>query len=101
MSKEPIGGTLGVEVLIQAEKAAGLKYAGRALEEAQAKAEALAARAADAVGEARARLVAEHDAARAEFDKRRWYLVVQREAMGLWNHDDLDILYPPPRRLLR
>ena len=99
MSKEPIGGTLGIEVLIQAEKASALKYAGRALEDALAKVAALEARAAGTTGEVRARLVAEHTAARAEADKRRWYLVVQREAMGLWNHDDLDLVYPPPRPL--
>jgi hypothetical protein len=26
----------------------------------------------------------------------RWYLMVQREALGLFRHDDVDRHYPPP-----
>jgi hypothetical protein len=29
----------------------------------------------------------------------RWYLVVQREALGLVRHDDVDRHYPPPEPL--
>ncbi|MBM4379447.1 MAG: hypothetical protein FJ086_09130 [Deltaproteobacteria bacterium] len=41
---------------------------------------------------------ARHDSVRAEAQKNLWYLVVQREAMGLCNHGDVYALerVPPP-----
>ena len=41
---------------------------------------------------------ARHATLRAEAQKYLWYLVVQREALGLFNHEDVHALYrvPPP-----
>jgi hypothetical protein len=47
-------------------------------------------------GTARARLVARHKELRADADKQRWYLIVQREAMGLRHHGDIYELYRLP-----
>jgi hypothetical protein len=42
------------------------------------------------------RLAAEHAAARAAALRWRWYLEVQREAVGIRRHDRLDEMYPVP-----
>jgi len=39
---------------------------------------------------------AEYEALRRRVVLYRWYLEVQREAVGLWRHDDLDRFYPLP-----
>jgi hypothetical protein len=44
----------------------------------------------------RADLVAEHAAVRREAELHLWYLVVQREAMGLRHHARLYAAYPVP-----
>ncbi len=40
-----------------------------------------------------------YDALREQARLYRWYLVVQREALGLVRHDDVDRHYPPPEPL--
>ncbi|HZH79252.1 MAG TPA: hypothetical protein VEY88_24740 [Archangium sp.] len=37
-----------------------------------------------------------HKELRAEAEKQRWYLVIQREALGLRQHADLEEMYPLP-----
>jgi hypothetical protein len=46
-----------------------------------------------------AALVAEHAALRAQAELHLWYLVVQREAIGLRQHARLYAVYPIPPRL--
>jgi hypothetical protein len=51
-------------------------------------------------GPERAAVFAKYEAARRESETFRYYLEVQREAMGLRQHGMLDSVYPlPPRRL--
>ena len=49
--------------------------------------------------EDRAPAVEAYDALREQARLYRWYLVVQREALGLVRHDDVDCHYPPPEPL--
>ena len=47
----------------------------------------------------RALLLADYRRLWAEAEDQRWKMCVQREAMGLFRHDDVDRIYPrPPRR---
>ena len=43
--------------------------------------------------------VAAYEALRKQARRYRWYLEVQREALGLVRHDDLDRFYPIPPQL--
>jgi hypothetical protein len=49
--------------------------------------------------EERAPAVEAYDALREQARLYRWYLVVQREALGLFRHDDVDRHYPLPEPL--
>ena len=40
-----------------------------------------------------------HASLRAQARLYRWYLEVQRESLGLFNHRDLDVFYPLPAPL--
>jgi hypothetical protein len=81
---------------IRAEKAAALARIAGTLEgllaELQRRREDLARLA----GDVRARAVEEYAALRDQARLYRWYLVVQREALGLFRHDDVDRHYPLP-----
>ena len=48
---------------------------------------------------ARAALVAEYERQRKDAKLHYWYLVVQREAIGMYAHATLERLYPIPPRL--
>jgi hypothetical protein len=72
---------LAIENELKAERASALGRAGAALEKAMAD-----WRAAPLDGERRA-----------EAQKRLWYLVVHREALGLYRHHDVYELYAVPR----
>jgi hypothetical protein len=85
---------------IRREKAAALGRAGERLEEALRETTEFGRRL-DAIveGEARRELVDAYEAARQRAQAARYALVIQREAIGLRNHRDLDRLFPePPRR---
>jgi hypothetical protein len=79
-----------IEKELVAEKASSLARSAAQLEAALA-----------ALAEAERSPVGAPAAARAEAARRLWYLVVQREAIGLRNHEDLFRLYriPPALRL--
>ncbi|HEY3120692.1 MAG TPA: hypothetical protein VGL15_08715 [Vicinamibacteria bacterium] len=51
------------------------------------------------VAAGRRRAIAAYEAVRQQARLYRWYLEVQREAVGLSRHDDLDRLYPVPPAL--
>ena len=87
---------LAIEVEIRKEKASALRRVAEKLEAQLSELGAIAEKAARAKAEERERLVAAHRTLRAEAEKQRWYLVVQREAMGLSRHDDVDRLHPLP-----
>jgi hypothetical protein len=84
-----------VEVEIAEEKAAALaRIAGRLQQLID---EAASLRAEAAAGGRRA--IGAYDTVRRQAQLYRWYLQVQREAVGLSRHDDLDAFYPVPPRL--
>ncbi len=82
----------GLEHEIRGEMAASLGRVGARLEALLAELARLAAARPDP------RVVAEHRAVRARAELNLWYLVVQREAMGLRDHSRLREQYviPPP-----
>lgn len=87
---------LPVEVEILKEKAGALGRVGERLDGSLARLADLASRIAEADPDDRAGLVGEYRAERARARQLRYYLVVQREAMGLRRHADVDRVYPLP-----
>lgn len=83
------------------ESTSALGRIGRKLEAAIAEATALGEKLDTlAPGPERAATFARYELARQESETFRYYLEVQREAMGLRQHGMLDAVYPlPPRRL--
>lgn len=81
---------------IAREKASGLGRTGQLLEEAIARLNALS-RSVETLGTAdREEAIAEYSTVRKRALELRWYLEVQREAMGLRRHTDLDQFFPIP-----
>ncbi len=79
------------------EKASGLGRTGRQLEEALATCRELEQQLVGlGAGPRREGLVAQHRETRRRALELRWYLEVQREAMGLRRHTDLDTFFPVP-----
>ncbi|HET7342243.1 MAG TPA: hypothetical protein VFL90_12350 [Methylomirabilota bacterium] len=93
-------GLAKVEEEIRREKAAALGRAGERLEAALAATDALG-RALDAESDPgrRAALLEDYEAARRRASHARTMLLIQREAIGLRQHRDVDRTFPePPRR---
>jgi hypothetical protein len=87
------------EAELNKERAGALGLTARRLEAELEKCAALRAEWRGANPARRAVLEGEHEAARVESERLRWNLCVQREAMGLRRHDDVDLLYPPAPQL--
>jgi hypothetical protein len=66
----------------------------RGIEEAQGLAEQLRA---EPPGPTRDRLLQLHQEARGRVERDRYYLVIQREALGMTEHAVVDEIYPMPR----
>lgn len=81
---------------LQEERAAALARISRRLERLIAQLDATREQIAHARGEDRDRDVAEYRQLHKEAVKYRWYLEVQREAIGLRNHQRLDEFYRIP-----
>ncbi len=88
--------TLAIEVEIQSEKASAMRRVAQRLESLLAELEQTEQVLRGLSGPTRARFVERHRELRAEAEKQRWYLIVQREAMGLRHHGDIDELYRLP-----
>ncbi len=88
---------LGAE--INKEKASGLGRTGRLLEEAIAGLTALRGRLSTCHERERGELTTEYRTLHARAVELKWYLEVQREAMGLRKHGDLDQYFPIPPKL--
>ena len=82
---------------INAEKAAALSRIAGTLEALLAELRRIAAEA--AASQERERAVARHREVREQALRYRWYLEVQREAIGLTRHEALDEMYPVPEPL--
>lgn len=85
-----------VEEEILEEKSSPLVQNGKRLERALVELEALAERAQTADSAERARLALLHAELRREAKQQHWYLLIQREALGLRDHRLVDELYPIP-----
>src|SRR6185436_16969691 len=78
------------------ERASALARISRTLESLLTQLHATRARIADARGEVRAREVAKYQELHERATLYRWYLEVQREALGLRHHHRLDEFYRIP-----
>ena len=87
---------LAIEVEMQSEKASALRRVASKLDSLLVELEETERALRELRGSARARFVARHRELRAEAEKQRWYLIVQREAMGLRHHGDIYELYRLP-----
>ncbi len=96
MPKEPIGGALAIEVELQREKVSALRRVGGRLETLLSDLRALESRLPSPAARDRPRFAQRHRELLAEAEKYRWYLIVQREAIGLTNHDDVFQQFPLP-----
>lgn len=81
---------------LTAERLGGLARAGEILSAHLAELSSLRALIETLSGEERAAAVAAYKSLREQAETRRWYLVVQREAIGIYSHDDLEAIYPVP-----
>lgn len=91
----------GLQAELDEERAASLGRTGRQIDEQLARCRALAAQLDGAADEDPARsgeILDEYREARAEFERWRWELCVQREALGLLDHRWVDLIYPTPAR---
>jgi hypothetical protein len=92
-------GLARTEAEIRAEKAAALARIGRTLEGLLADLARRREQMAGRAGPERGRAAADYAALREQAALYRWYLVVQREALGLSRHDEVDRHYPLPEPL--
>ena len=85
------------------ERASALKRIAGMLESLIERLGDMRARIAHTEGDARAREIAAYRELRAHAARYRWYLEVQREALGIVRHDALDEFYriPPPIEYIR
>ena len=90
---------LPVELEMLREKASGLQAVGRKLEEVLLKLQRIETALPKLPPGERALQVLEHGRLYEESEQLRWKMVVQREAMGLSRHDDVDRMYPRPARI--
>jgi hypothetical protein len=91
---------MAIEVQLRQEKAQSLRRVGDKLEKLIDELTRLERELTTASGPVRTKKLAQYQQIRADAEQQRWYLVVQREAMGLWNHQEVDLMYriPPPVR---
>jgi hypothetical protein len=87
---------LSIEVEIQSEKASAMRRVAQRLESLLAELEQTERALHGLSGSTRTRFMERHRELRAEAEKQRWYLIVQREAMGLRHHGDIYELYRLP-----
>jgi hypothetical protein len=90
---------LAIEVQIRQEKASALRRVGDTLEKLIAELTRLEGELRTVSGPTRAKRVAQYQQLWADADYQRWCLIVQREAMGLWNHEEVDLMYRLPPKV--
>lgn len=98
-SSSSIGTPLAVEVQIRQEKASALRRVGDKLENLIGRLAKLEDELRTLIGTPRAKKLAEYEKLWADADYQRWCLVIQREALGLFDHAEVDLMYPRPPRL--
>jgi hypothetical protein len=90
---------LAIEEELQSERAWSLRRLGDRLDQLLSDLRRLEDRLGRASEGERAVLLARHEDLWREADRQRWYMLVQREALGLRSHRIVDEVYPVPRRL--
>lgn len=99
-SKGPIGGVLAIEIQLRAEAAASIRALGQRIERQIAELQQLGEQVRSMTPSlVRDKKLAEYDEKRRDAEYRKWTLIVQREAMGLFNHDDVEEIYRVPPKL--
>jgi hypothetical protein len=88
-----------VERELQQERAAALGRIGRTLETLLSNLDELQVHMTSVSPAEREELIAKHAELRTRAAKYRWYLEVQREAVGIRSHRSLDEIYPIPTSL--
>lgn len=91
-----VNALLPVEVDFQREKATGLRRSGDKLEQMLKELSEVERGLRALTGPRRAAFVSRYMELRKEAEHQKWVLMVQREACGLRNHRDLDLVYPLP-----
>jgi hypothetical protein len=86
----------GLERDLRAERGAALRRIAGRLEELIERLHAMRRPLARICGPGREQQLGRYRALREQAQRQRWYLEVQREALGLRQHDILDELYPLP-----
>ncbi|NTX04387.1 MULTISPECIES: hypothetical protein [Myxococcus] len=94
--EQSVNALLPVEAELQKEKASALKRTGEKLEKALAALEGAERELLMSRGPTRAVRLERYREVRKEAELQRWYLMVQREACGIRNNRDLDLMYPMP-----
>lgn len=94
--EQSVNALLPVEAEFQKEKASALRRTGEKLEKALAALEGAERELLMARGPARAVRLERYRVLRKEAELQRWYLMVQREACGIRNNRELDLVYPMP-----
>ncbi len=97
--KSAINTSLAFDAEINKERAAGVGRTARVLEGHLARCRELKDEFATASAVRRAGITREYAEAVAEARKWHWYLCVQREAIGVFNHDEIEKHYPLPGAL--
>jgi hypothetical protein len=92
-------GLAALHAEIAEEKAGALGRIAEKLESLLAACERLARADGEEAPRARERRLAEHERTRTEAKLYYWYLVVQREAVGMFDHGVIARMYPIPARL--
>ncbi|WP_224247819.1 hypothetical protein [Hyalangium gracile] len=98
-TRSSIDSPLAIEIALRQEKVGALRRVGDTLEKMLGELKELERQLRTLTGPARAKPLAAYHQLRADAEYQRWCLVVQREAMGLFNHSEVDLMYPVPPQL--
>ncbi len=100
MASRALGNSdLAFEAALRGEKATALGRVGQRIEALLQQLTEVEARVASGEG-VRAELVQRHHQLREQAKLQLWYLIVQREAMGLFRHHDVYRIYEIPPKLI-
>jgi hypothetical protein len=97
--RRSIDAPLAVELEFRKEQASSLRRTGDKLEGLLAQMKQMEGELRTLQGPGRPRKVVEYQQLREDAEYLRWCLVVQREAIGLFNHSEVDLMYPVPPKL--
>lgn len=91
-----INSPLAVEVAFRQETVGALRRVGEKLETMLSELKGLEREVRTLTGPPREKRIALYQQIRSDAEYQRWCLVVQREAIGLFDHSEVDLMYPVP-----